>query len=106
MSIEGLVTRIMHAKYQCSIINTSEDMRKVNVFVTDGQTDGQMSFNVPRFCERRGDKKSRYHVKGRDTRNTYMQYESTTSSGLKVIAKVKVFVHAANANARAMKQAP
>ena len=31
---------------------------------------------------------------------------SPTSSGLKVIAKVKVFVHTANANARAMTQAP
>ena len=29
----------MHAKYQCSIINTSEDMCKVKVFVTDGRTD-------------------------------------------------------------------
>ena len=37
--LQGLVTRIMHAKYQCSIINTSEDMSKVKVFVTDGQTD-------------------------------------------------------------------
>ena len=38
------------------IINTSEDMSKVKVFVTDGQTrtDGRMSFNVPRFRERRG----------------------------------------------------
>ena len=51
----------MHAKYQCSIINTSEDMSQVKVFVTDGltdrrtdrRTDGQMSFNVPRFRERR-----------------------------------------------------
>ena len=49
----------MHAKYQCSIINTLEDMSKVKVFVTDGQTtdgrtDRQMRFNVPRFRERRG----------------------------------------------------
>ena len=51
----------MHAKYQCSIINTSEDMSKVKVFVIDGRTDGQtdrtdgrMSFNVPRFREMRG----------------------------------------------------
>ena len=28
----------MHAKYQYSIINTSEDMSQVKVFVTDGQT--------------------------------------------------------------------
>ena len=30
--LKGLVTRIMHAKYQCSIINTSEDMSQVKVF--------------------------------------------------------------------------
>ena len=39
--LKGIVTRIRHAKYQCSIINTSEDMSKVKVFVTDGQTDRQ-----------------------------------------------------------------
>ena len=44
---------IMHAKYQCSIINISEDMSQVNVFVTDGRADRRMSFNVPRFRERR-----------------------------------------------------
>ena len=38
--LQGLVTRIIHAKHQCSIINTSDDMNKVKVFVTDGQTDG------------------------------------------------------------------
>ena len=32
---------IMHAKYQCSIINTSEDMSQVKVFVTDRQTEGR-----------------------------------------------------------------
>ena len=36
-----LVTRIMHAKYQYSIINTSEDMSQVKVFVTDGQREGR-----------------------------------------------------------------
>ena len=45
----------MHAKYECSIINTSEDMSQVKVFVTEGltdrRTDGRMSFNVPRFRE-------------------------------------------------------
>ena len=30
-------------------------------------------------------------MKGLVTRNTHVQYESTTSSGLKVMAKVKVF---------------
>ena len=55
--LKGLVTRTMHAKYQCSIFNTSEDMSQVKVFVTDRRTDGRtevqkdgrMSFNVPRF---------------------------------------------------------
>ena len=32
-----------------------------------------------------------YHVKGLATRNTHVQYESPTTSGLKVMAKVKVF---------------
>ena len=49
-----VVTRIIHAKYQCSSINTSEDMSQVKVFVTDRGTDRRMSFNVPRFHERRG----------------------------------------------------
>ena len=31
-------------------------MSQVKVFVKDKQTDGQMSFNVPLFCERRGTK--------------------------------------------------
>ena len=35
---------------ECSIIDTSEDMSQVKVFVTDGR----MSFNVPRFRERQG----------------------------------------------------
>ena len=38
-----------------------------------------------------------YHVKGLVTRNTHAQYESLISSGKKVMAKVKVFVHASNA---------
>ena len=33
----------MHAKYECSIHNTSEDMSMVKVFATDRR----MSFNVP-----------------------------------------------------------
>ena len=51
-----------------------------------------------------GGPKSWYHVKVCDTKNTHVQYESPTSSGLKVIAKVQVFVNAANA--KAMTQAP
>ena len=38
--LKGLVTRTMHAKYQCSIIHTSEDMIQVKVFVTDRRTEG------------------------------------------------------------------
>ena len=34
-----------------------------------------------------------YHVKGLVTRNTHVQYESPITSGKKVMAKVKVFVH-------------
>ena len=54
----------MHAKYQCSTFNTSEDMSQVKVFVTDRQTDGQrdgqthrrMRFNVPTLFESGGQK--------------------------------------------------
>ena len=46
-------------------------------------------------------KKLWYQVKGLDTRNTHVQYESPISSGKKVMAKVKVFVHASNADADA-----
>ena len=49
-------------------------------------------------------------MKGLVTRNTHVQYESPISSGKKVIAKVKVFVHTSNADAdtdtRAMTLAP
>ena len=38
--------------------------------------------------------KSWYHVKGLVTRKTHVQYESSFSSSNKVMAKVKVFVHA------------
>ena len=38
---------IMYAKYQCSIINTSEDMSQVKVFVTDRQTDRQLIYTLP-----------------------------------------------------------
>ena len=48
---KGLVTRIMDANYQCSIINTSEDMSQVQFL---RQTDGQINFNVPRFGEIQG----------------------------------------------------
>ena len=47
-------------------------------------------------------------MKGLVIMNKHMQYESAITSGLKVMAKVKVFVHAANADAdsRAMTLAP
>ena len=35
-----------------------------------------------------------FHVKGLVTRNTHVQYESPINSSKKVMAKVKVFVHA------------
>ena len=51
-----------------------------------------------------------YQVKGLVIRNTLMKYESSIFKGLKVMAKVKVFVHTANADAdadtRAMTLAP
>ena len=39
--LKGLVTRTMLAKYQCSIINTSEseDMSQVKVFMTERWTE-------------------------------------------------------------------
>ena len=59
--LKGPVTRIMHAKYQCSIINTSEDMSQVKVFVTDRGTDGrtdEWDLMSPAFAKGRGQK---YH---------------------------------------------
>ena len=38
----------MHAKYQCSIINTSADLSQVFV------TDGRMNFNAPHFHQSAG----------------------------------------------------
>ena len=38
-------------------------------------------------------------MKGLVTRNKHVQYESPISSDKKVMAKVKVFVHASNADA-------
>ena len=37
------VPRIIHAKHQCHIFNTSEDMSQVNIFVTDRGTDRQIN---------------------------------------------------------------
>ena len=47
--LTGVVTRIMNAKYQCSGINTSEDMTQVKVFVTDRGTDGQRDRQMNEF---------------------------------------------------------
>ena len=44
-------------------------------------------------------KKLRYQVKGLVTRNTHVQYESSITSGLKVMAKVKVFIHTSHEDA-------
>ena len=41
---------IMHAKYQCSVINTSEDMSQVKVFATDRRMD-EWDLMSPRFRE-------------------------------------------------------
>ena len=40
-------------------------------------------------------------MKGLVTRNTHMKYERSITSGLEVMAKVKVFVHATDADADA-----
>ena len=49
-----------------------------------------------------------YQVKGLVTRNTHVQYDIPICNGWKVMAKVKVFVYTTNADAdtRAMTQAP
>ena len=49
-----------------------------------------------------------YHVKGLVIRNTHVKYESPTSSVLRVMTDVKVFVHATDADTdtRAMTLAP
>ena len=51
--LKGLVTRIMHAKYQCSTINTQKDMSQVKVFVTDRRTDEWVLMS-PAFAKARG----------------------------------------------------
>ena len=53
--LKGLVTRIMHAKYQCSIFNNSEDMSQVKVFVTDRRRDRRTNeIYVPTLSRKRG----------------------------------------------------
>ena len=56
-------------------------MAKVKVFFKVGQTSRSRSQG----------QKFWYPWKGLVTRNVYMKYESTTSSGYEVMAKVKVF---------------
>ena len=48
----------------------------------------------PGFCRKNFPAVLIYHVKGLVLRNTHVQYESSISSGKKVMAKVKVFAHA------------
>ena len=45
-------------------------------------------------------------MKGLVTRNTHMKYERSITFGLEVVAKVKFFVHATDADCRAMTLAP
>ena len=45
-------------------------------------------------------------MRGLVTRNSDMQYERSITSGLEVIAKVKVFVHATDADADGRALAP
>ena len=71
--IKGLVTRIMHAKYQYSIINTSEDMTQVKVFVMDRRTDKWVLMSpafakgggqkVKFYCLMMNEKSTNLHVK-------------------------------------------
>ena len=58
-------------------------MAKVKVFSKVGKIQGQ--------CNKV--KKLRYHVKGLETRNTYVHYDNPITSGEKVNAKVKFFCH-------------
>ena len=61
--LKGPVTGIMHAKYQCSITNTSEDMSQVKVFVTDRGTDGRTNeIKCPPLSRKAEDKKEQFVV--------------------------------------------
>ena len=52
------IERDFHKDDACQLsmlyLYASEDMSEVKVFVTDKRSDGRISFNVPRFRERRG----------------------------------------------------
>ena len=77
--LKGFVTRIMHAKYQCSIFNTSEDISQVKVFVTDRRRDGQTDewdLMSPRFRESGGQK----WMDGRRARQTQSDDTRTWST--------------------------
>ena len=76
-------------------------MAKVKVFQKKVKLQGQGHEVTNLLC----------HVKGLVTRNIHVQYESPITSSKKVMAKVKVFVHAdadtdAEAHTRAMTLAP
>ena len=76
-------------------------MRDYQESATTGQTHRQtarrMDEQTDAHYASQATQKLWYHVKSLVNRNTHMQYESPISSGLKVMAKVKIFVHAANA---------
>ena len=76
--LKGIVTRSIHAKYQWYIINTSEDISQVQVFVTDRgtcrQTDGRTDrrtneFYYPPLSQKAGTTLTRQ--KGRDLIKSY-----------------------------------
>ena len=81
----GQCERSCHKEYTCAIW-------KPYLFWFESYDQGY-SFSKVGKSSRSPDKKLKYHVKDLVTRNTHVQYESHTSvsSGLKVMAKVKVF---------------
>ena len=80
----GLGKRNIHVQYESPITSglNVTCMAMVKVFQKKFKREGQ---------GHKVKKKIGNHVKGLVTRNTHMQYESPITSGLKVMAKVKVF---------------
>ena len=65
----------MHAKYECSIFNTPEDMSQVKVFVTDRQRDRRTDRRVlmsPAFAKAQGTKNPEIFGRSNST-NTHIQ---------------------------------
>ena len=81
--MKGIVTRNTHVQYESPTqpLLVRKLWPRLKSFSKVGQT--SMSRSQGKLLW--------YQVKGFVTRNTYVQYESPTSSGLKVVAKVKVF---------------